>query len=131
MRKIRLPSVILLAATATLALALPLRAYDDLGVPPKAPAGSVIKPLTSETIQTELDRRLIDRFRAAAGTSPRLTAQQAKDAGWGFIADHFAEIDKRRYGYVTFDEIQDFMDSRALGNPGELRAKTKAAATKI
>jgi hypothetical protein len=55
----------------------------------------------------------------------------AKDAGWGFISDHFAQIDKQHHGYVTFDEIQAFMDARSIGNPAALRARSKAAVTTI
>ncbi|QND51600.1 hypothetical protein HB779_06575 [Phyllobacterium sp. 628] len=109
-------------------LASPAYAYDDLPVPPPAPAGTVLKPLTNESIQTELDQRLADRFRTAAGSSSQLTAQQAKDSGWGFISDHFAQIDKGHQGYVTFKQIQAFIDARSLGNPVETRARARAAA---
>jgi hypothetical protein len=103
----------LLAAAVTLALATHSFAYDDLGVPPPDPAGTVQVPLTNATVQKELDQRLADRFQSVVGSSPRLTEQQAKDASWGFVSDHFAEIDREKKGYVTVEDIEAFKDARS------------------
>ncbi len=65
-------------------------------------------------MQSAVDRKLRHKFDAAArSTNNLLSVQGAKDAGWGFLADHFAEIDSRRDGYLTFDEVQTFLDARS------------------
>ncbi|SFI67317.1 hypothetical protein SAMN04515648_1104 [Phyllobacterium sp. CL33Tsu] len=110
---------------AALMLASPAQAYDDLRKPPADPSGTARAPLTESGIQHELDQRLMQRFKAAAGSSPRLTRQQAKDANWGFIADHFAEIDTAGAGYVSFDQIQTFMDARSIGATAKARVKAR------
>lgn len=114
-------SAAILLAFAAMLTCLPVSAGEQLGYPPPDPPGTVRPAMNEENVQKELDQRLVDRFKAAAGSSPRLTAQQAKDAGWGFIADHFDQIDKKHHGYVTFDEIQAFMDGRSPGNPAKIR----------
>ncbi len=42
-----------------------------------------------------------------------MTLKHANDAGWGFVADHFAEIDRDHDGYASFDEVQAFFDGRS------------------
>ncbi|NTS30980.1 hypothetical protein HQ945_06915 [Phyllobacterium sp. BT25] len=115
---------------AALMLSSPAQAYDDLRKPPADPSGTVREPLTETGIQRELDQRLLQRFKVAAGSSPRLTKQQAKDANWGFIADHFAEIDTAGAGYVSFDQIQAFMDARSIGAAAKARVKARASTVK-
>jgi hypothetical protein len=124
-------SATLITLACALLFAFKVNAAEELGAPPPEPAGTVITPVTGDTIQQELDQRLKDRFAAAAGSSPYLTAEQAKKAGWGFISDHFGEIDKKRNGTVTIDEIQAFMDARTPGEPKAARARANAAKTTI
>lgn len=121
-------SVLLVCA---LTFAVTARAAEELGAPPPEPAGTVLRPVTNDTIREELDKRLVDRFTAAAGSSPYLTAAQAKEAGWGFVSDHFAEIDKVRRGYVTIKEVRAFLDARGPGEPAAARARIKAAKSAI
>ena len=106
-------------------------AAEELGAPPPEPAGAVLRPITDDSIRHELDQRLIDDFAAAAGSSPYLTSEQARAAGWGFIADHFAAIDRKQRGYVTIDEVQTFMDARTPGEPAPARARANAAKSTI
>jgi len=89
-------------------------AGERLGFPPPDPPGTVREPLTQQSLQKEVDNDLRQRFEEAAGHSNHLlTAQGAKDAGWGFMADHFAEIDDNRDGYLQFSEISGFMTARS------------------
>ncbi|CAN7167687.1 hypothetical protein LJR231_000235 [Phyllobacterium sp. LjRoot231] len=122
-----------IAALMTISTALigtvPANAGERLGFPPPDPPGTVRPKMTAETIRQDLDQQLKNRFTAASGGSGRLTAQQAKDAGWGFIADHFGEITGGNADSVSLDEIQTFIDARSLGNPAGIRAKAKAATT--
>ncbi|MBZ3692093.1 EF-hand domain-containing protein [Phyllobacterium calauticae] len=65
-------------------------------------------------VQQVLHQRLKARFDAATVHSNHLlTAKGADDASWGFVASHFAEIDKDHNGYVTFSEVTAFMDARS------------------
>lgn len=46
-------------------------------------------------------------------TSSSLTAQQARKAGRGFVADHFGRIDTSGKGDVTLAEISQLMARRS------------------
>jgi hypothetical protein len=104
-----LPSAMLFAFAAILSGRLPASAGEQLGFPPPDPPGTVRPAITAETIQNELEQRLKAQFEAAAGPSGRITAQQAKNANWGYVADHFAAIDRDHDGYVKFGDVLDFM----------------------
>ena len=70
--------------------------------------------LEQPNMQLALDARLKARFAAAAGPSIRfLTAKAANEASWGFLSDHFTEIDTNGDGFVTFDDVKAFMDARS------------------
>jgi hypothetical protein len=85
---------------------------ERLGYPPPDPIGTVHPAMTGEAIRKDIDARLKASFEtAAAHSNHQLTAQGAKGAGLGFIADHFAKIDKDRNGYATFDEVSAFMSA--------------------
>jgi hypothetical protein len=117
MKHLHFSAIILTAFMAMMLALTSVRAAEILAYPPPEPEGAVHPRLDEAFVQKELDRRLIDRFKAAAGTSSNLTAGQAKAAGWGFISDHFGEIDKNRDGFVTFDDIQAFLDKQSPVNP--------------
>ena len=73
------------------------------------------KPVQQDaaTVQKEIDSELRSTFNAASGGSNQLTAQQAIDASWGFVADHFKEIDRDHDGHASFSEVQNFFDARS------------------
>ena len=77
------------------------------------PTGTKHVELNAANVQKTLDSELRATFNAASGGSNQLTAQQAIDAGWGFLADHFAEVDVNHDGYVNFSEVQSFFDARS------------------
>jgi hypothetical protein len=108
-----LPIMILSALSTTALFISPLSAGERLGFPPADPPGTVRPAMTAETIQKQLDQQMQTRFEAAAGTSGKLTAQQARDAGWGFVADHFDEITKGKRKTVGLADIQAFMSVRS------------------
>lgn len=122
---------IMLAGAVVFSCLSQANAAEELGAPPPEPAGAVLRPITDDSIRHELDQRLTDDFAAAAGSSPYLTSEQARAAGWGFIADHFAAIDRKQRGYVTIDEVQTFMDARTPGEPAPARARANAAKSTI
>ncbi|RCW79759.1 hypothetical protein [Phyllobacterium bourgognense] len=65
------------------------------------------------SIQKLLDQELRAKFDAAAKSNHLLTAQAASDAGLGFVADHFVQIDSNHDGYASFDDVQTFFDGRS------------------
>jgi len=100
-----------LAVSAT--FVVPAYAGERLGFPPPDPSGIKRPKMTADSVRQEFDQRLKNKFAAAAGPSGRLTAQQAKDAGWGFIADHFDEIAGNNGDSVSLDEVRGFMAARS------------------
>lgn len=93
--------------------------YDDvlkpirpLGAQSRQAAVPVPKP-SPATMEQSVQTELAAQFQQASGARRTLTAQQARTAGWGFIADHFSEIDTSRKGYVTLAEISRFMAQRS------------------
>ncbi|MBN9134549.1 hypothetical protein [Phyllobacterium sp.] len=90
---------------------------------PEPGTKSVKQDATS--IQRQLDQELRAKFDAAATSNHLLTAQAASDADWGFIAEHFAQIDKDQDGYLTFDDVQTFLDARSPLPAARARAAKK------
>ncbi|KGM30568.1 hypothetical protein P409_32270 [Inquilinus limosus MP06] len=74
-----------------------------------APAPKPSPATMAQGVQDELAAQ----FQRASGSRASLTAQQAKKAGWGFVADHFGQIDTSGKGYVTLAEITSFMAARS------------------
>ncbi|OWJ63582.1 hypothetical protein [Inquilinus limosus] len=103
---------------AGMALAQPSWGYDDVRKPVK-PAGTLAlrtapAPRPSPaTMAQGMQDELAAQFQRASGARSSLTAQQAKKAGWGFVADHFGQIDSSGKGYVTLAEISSFMAARS------------------
>lgn len=92
-------------------------AYDDIGNPPPDPAGTVYPDMTPEFVQHKIDEQIRAQFEQAAGPSAYvLSAEQAKAAGWGFVADHFSGIDEDRDGYVSLSDITLFLSPRTPQN---------------
>lgn len=91
-----------------------LQVGERLGFPPRDPPGTVRPKLTPDSLQADVDRQLKTRFESAAGSSKGLlTKVGATNAGWGFIADHFAEIDRDSDGYISFADVSRFMKPRS------------------
>jgi hypothetical protein len=72
------------------------------------------KENTQPPVQEIIDAKLQARFDAAtAHANHLLTAKTAGAASWGFVAEHFAGIDKNHDGYATLSEISAFLDARS------------------
>jgi hypothetical protein len=102
-----------------------LRVSEELGTPPPDAPGVTPPEITPENMQRLFDADLRDRFDSATGANGILTAQAANDAGWGFAADHFTEIDRDHDGYATFSEVQTFFDARSPLPAARVRAAAK------
>jgi hypothetical protein len=91
-----------------------LNVGERLGYPPPDPPGTVRPPMNEKTVQEAVDQQLKARFDTAADpTTHLLTSKGAQDSGWGFIADHYSQIDRDGDGYVSFMDIQNFMAPRS------------------
>ena len=79
---------------------------------------------TQPPVQETIDAKLRIRFdEATAHSNHLLTAKTAEAASWGFVADHFAGIDKNKDGYATLSEISAFLDARS---PAKRKAVEKS-----
>ncbi|MBZ9602478.1 hypothetical protein [Phyllobacterium chamaecytisi] len=87
--------------------------------------GAKTEKQDAASIQKLLDLELRAKFGAAAKSNHLLTTQAASDAGWGFVADHFTEIDGNHDGYASFDEVQAFFDVRSPLPAARARAAAK------
>jgi hypothetical protein len=83
------------------------------------PAASA--PASGEALQQQALGKLRRRFNEAdLDGNGAVTQDEARQAGFGYLADHFAEIDTARAGQVTFDDLRRHMARRrrqALGQP--------------
>lgn len=78
-------------------------------------------PASGEALQQQALGKLRQRFNEAdLDGNGAVTREEARKAGFGFLADHFAEIDTAHAGQVTFDDLRRHMAARrrqALGEP--------------
>ncbi|MFC2255068.1 hypothetical protein ACETRX_36300 [Labrys portucalensis] len=112
-KHLRLFGVALGAAVALGVYSGPVLAYDDMPRPPAgALKGAPEPPPTETAAQQQVEEQLRRRFSAASGNGNILTLEQAKAAGWGFVSDNFAKIDRDKDGYVTFEDISSFATAR-------------------
>ena len=108
-----------LLAAATLAHAGPFR---DPGAPSQATqdaaqAESRVRPASvGAALQSDTERHLRASF-DAADTAHRgtLSRAQAQAGGFGWIANHFDEIDTARAGRVSFDDVKRYLQRRGAG----------------
>ncbi len=120
----------LVLAVVGLALALG-KAFPARAQPAQSPPGTIETPIRGPWVPPELrkpatspapqgaalraqvERKLKAGFDAAdVNRSGTLTREQARAAGLGYVAKHFDEIDRRRAGAVSFDDVKHFLRSR-------------------
>jgi hypothetical protein len=111
---------------ATIGPSIIVKAGDRLSFPKRDPSRPALPKMTEEGVSNALNDQLRAKFDAAAGANHLLTAEQANNAGWGFIADHFSEIDRSKSGFVSFSEVSRYMSARSplkskASNPAELQ----------
>jgi hypothetical protein len=96
------------------AMQRPLR---DPWVPPQVAASAASSASASAAHRTALsaqvERQLRERFDAAdTGKTGRLTREQARAAGLGYIDKSFEQIDTARQGSVGFEDVKRFLRGR-------------------
>lgn len=109
--------IAILASSVVCACVVHTMANDDIGHPPRDPVGTVYPDMTPQFVQSKVDEQIKAQFEQATGPSGYvLSAEQAKTSGWGFVADHFSEIDLDRDGYVALSDITRFLSARTPQN---------------
>lgn len=120
MKKLFQVAVVLTLFDTSTAVAMPLASIGLIPEPAflqvkdgrfgSPPIDPNLPPVTGDSINAEVNAELAARFAEAAGSaSGLLTQQQAKNASWGYVADHFAAIDRDHDGSVKFGDVLDFM----------------------
>jgi len=83
-------------------------------VAPKTSSVDLATPSTPESVRAAVNKNVENLFDRAADPEKHIVTQQsAKQAGIGFLADHFAEIDRDRDGNLRFSEVKRFFDARS------------------
>lgn len=85
-------------------------------IPPalRSQAPSPTPAASGEALQRQAMQKLRKRFdEADRDGSGKLTEEEARRAGLGFIAANFDAIDSARHGAVSFDDVSRFLDQRA------------------
>ncbi|TDR76488.1 EF-hand domain-containing protein [Paludibacterium purpuratum] len=91
-----------------------LAQLGDPYVPPRVKAAAramAVAPTTSgASLQAQALGKLQQKFNQAdLDHTGRITKTQAKQTGFGFVANHFEQIDAQHRGSVSFDELKTFM----------------------
>jgi carboxypeptidase C (cathepsin A) len=82
----------------------------DPKLPPSMAKALQVPPTTGTDLAAQVDQRLRALFDAAPASVPgRLTRDEARAAGLGYIAGRFDAIDTARRGWVTFDDVKRYM----------------------
>jgi hypothetical protein len=88
----------------------------DPVVPPALRQAPREKGASGDELRQQVIQKLKARFDAAdTNHDARLTADEAKTAGLGFVAAHFADIDTAKRGSVSFDDLKKYLQSRRQG----------------
>ncbi|KVD27079.1 hypothetical protein WI84_29370 [Burkholderia ubonensis] len=73
-------------------------------------------PLSGRDLQQHLRDRYRQRFDAAdIQRAGRITKEQARRAGWGYVVRNFDEMDATGSGTVGFGDIMNFMGRNGAG----------------
>lgn len=85
---------------------------EEIYIPPGVPR-STQPPLSGEALDNYIREQLKQQFNAAdTNRTGRVTIKQAEKAGWGYLVNHFNEIDRNKSGSVTFEDILSYMRSQ-------------------
>lgn len=86
---------------------------EHMYAPPADPPGTATPQPTGRTLQAQVVADLRKRFDAAADPSTHLLSlAQAKGARWGYIVDHFQQIDRSGNGRISFADLLAYLKSK-------------------
>jgi hypothetical protein len=86
---------------------------SDPAVPPALRQAPREKGASGDDLRQQVMQKLKARFEAAdADRDARLTQDEAKAGGLGFVTQHFADIDTGHRGSVSFDDVKKYMQAR-------------------
>ncbi|VWC62289.1 EF-hand domain-containing protein [Burkholderia lata] len=86
---------------------------EHMRAPPPDPAGTATAQPTGAALQAQVHDRLKRRFDAAADPSTHLlSAERATAVGWGYVVDHFKEIDPSGKGSISYDDFERFLRAK-------------------
>jgi len=84
--------------------------WSDPYVPPHIKRSADYVETRGEALRAQVERKLRDQFDAAdLAKSGTLTREQARAAGFGFVADNFDAIDTRRSGAIRFEDLKRYL----------------------
>ncbi|MES2073775.1 MAG: EF-hand domain-containing protein [Pseudomonadota bacterium] len=87
--------------------------HADPYLPPAKRIPSTTPAASGPALQEQAMQKLKKQFEAAdSARSGTLSAEQARAAGLGYVADHFEQIDRRKAGRVSFDDVKQFVQQR-------------------
>lgn len=101
------------AAQADLEAARAASPHADPYVPPAKRIPSTQPPASGPALQAQALQKLKKQFNAAdRGHTGVLTAEQARAGGLGYVAKNFEQIDARKSGKVSFEQVQEFLEQK-------------------
>ncbi len=81
----------------------------DPYVPPAARHPSTEAPTSGEALRRQVEAKLQRRFAAADTQHTGLvTREQAQQAGWGYLVQHFDRIDTAHSGSVSLEQVRQY-----------------------
>jgi len=86
----------------------------DPYVPSRVKAHARAMGLQPQTSGSSLQKQALGKLRqkfneADREQSGRISRQQAQQAGFGFVANHFDAIDRQHRGSISFDELKAYL----------------------
>lgn len=76
----------------------------------RARAMGLLPMTTGSKLQTQALGKLRNKFNAADSEhSGWISRSQAQGAGFGYVVNHFDEIDRQRRGRISFEELKGFL----------------------
>ncbi|APV50901.1 hypothetical protein BWI17_15115 [Betaproteobacteria bacterium GR16-43] len=84
--------------------------WSDPYVPPHIKRSENYVETRGEALRAQVEQKLRAQFDAAdPAKSGTLTREQARAAGFGFVADNFDAIDTRRSGVIRFEDLKRYL----------------------
>lgn len=85
-------------------------------LPPAARRPSMAAPTTGQALRLQVERKLQRQFEAADTQGEgAITREQARQAGWGYLVNHFEQIDTAHSGKLSFAQVRQYMRLDASG----------------